>query len=665
MAILAEQRVRGNHKSNELLEKEWLLTNRRGGFSSGTLSCCNTRRYHSILTGAVNPPAGRINGLNCINDSIIIQDRKYNLSNFQFSKEQLSDDVILPCSFYQDSGVHFEYKIEDFTIIKSIYLSLETDRAAITYKFPQLTQEMDLEIRPFAAIRDFHSLTKSNRLFCCNWQDGELVIGDKENISTKLHLASEKMIFNEDNSWWYNFYYSADDMRGQDCLEDLWSPGTFQYHINCCDEVVFWAGLYQDNPPDRLIDLDIDIVRDDIELEQKRILKKSKAIDSNQKKLYIAADKFIVQRNLFDKQTSTIVAGFPWFLDWGRDTFISLKGLLLETGRFEEAKEVLSVFASAINKGIIPNRFDDYTNAPHYNSIDASLWFIKGCFDYLQASGDNQTFLTVLLPSIKWIVEGYYNGTDFNIHADADGLIMGGSEQTQLTWMDAKSNGVVFTPRYGKAVEINALWHNAISCLADFYKTKNPDSQEYEHFNSLADEVEDSFRKVFWNEKDKCLYDCVLPNGFEDPSIRPNQIFAVSLKHSPLSLQQQEAVVDKVEQHLFTPFGLRTLSPEDNRYHPRYEGTMFQRDSAYHQGTVWPWLMGPFIKAFLRVNNYSQSSKNWAMDLLQPLLTHFKEQGCINSVCEVFDGDPPQKPNGCFAQAWSVAQLIEAYNLAL
>ena len=649
--------------TEKLLSKEWLLTNKRGGFASSTFASCNTRRYHSLLTGSLHPPAQRIKSLACLKETILSKNAEIGLTNFEFKESPLKKASILPTEFRQDTGVHFEYDADFAKITKSIYMDYEEDRIAVVYDFSRLTSELTFIIRPFAAISDFHSLLKSGARFCSYIADNELIISSDTVRDCELRLFSDRMMFNKDENWWHNFYYRIEAQRGQDCLEDLWTPGYFEYKIEGPERIVLWASMSDQPMVDRLSDLDIDVIIDNIALEQKNILKNIKLANPTKKTLYLAADQFVTRRKIFEKETSTILAGFPWFLDWGRDSFISLRGLLLETGQFEYAKEVLCTFASAVDKGMIPNRFDDYNNSPHYNSIDASMWFINAAFEYLDFTNDRQVFTSSLLPVIKWIIEAYYNGTRFGICADTDSLITGGSADTQLTWMDAKCNGVTFTPRYGKAVEINALWHNNICRLADYYNSKDNNTEAGKHYTTMADEIEDSFRKLFWNPQLGCLYDCVLSDGTKDPSIRPNQIFAVSLKYSPLRLEEQEKIVIVVQKHLLTPFGLRTLSSADPRYQGRYEGDMFNRDKAYHQGTVWPWLIGPFIGAYLRVNNYSPSAKNTAMEMIKPLLGHLTDGGCIGSVSEIFDGDSPQRPNGCFAQAWSVAQLIEAYNL--
>ncbi len=310
---------------------------------------------------------------------------------------------------------------------------------------------------------------------------------------------------------------------------------------------------------------------------------------------------------------------------------------------------------------MIPNRFDDRSDTAYFNSVDASLWFINAAFQYLNATNDTQTFTQQLLPVIRWIIDSYNKGTRFGINADADGLITAGNSETQLTWMDAKYDGVAFTPRYGKAVEINALWYNGLCWLAQSYTGRNIENAK--HYKSMADKVAASFCELFWNESTGSLNDCILPDGSVDTSLRPNQIFAVSLPFSPLSVQQQKSVVDAVQKNLLTPYGLRTLNSEDSRYKGKYTGPQQHRDEAYHQGTVWPYLIGPFVASFLKVNDFSQESKKKAAEFIEPLMQHLTEDGSLGQLCEIFDGDAPHKPKGCIAQAWSIAELIIAYQM--
>jgi predicted glycogen debranching enzyme len=683
---------------DELLSKEWLLTNKRGSYASSTVIGCNTRRYHGLLIGSLNPPADRIMALaNCL-EMAIYDGKVFNLSTFEFNRKFSPEGFGCLRRFRKDIGVHFDYQLDGLKLTKSVYLQRNTDCVGLVYDFTTVQRPVNFILRPFIGLRDFHTLQKSYaHLSSAIFADGLLIRHDVPN-SCELFLSCPAATFEEDKQWWFNFLYRIERERGQEFNEDLWTPGFFKKIIDSPTRIVFWASLSAPVVRDgfcerntqyaiRDAQYDIDAVCEDLRQHQNTIFESAKTEDKKLKKLCLAADQFIVTRQpeplTLDPQPesdnyeprTTILAGFPWFADWGRDAFIALPGLLLLTGRFEQAKSVLTTFAQAADEGMIPNRFDDNSNTAYFNSIDASLWFINAAFQYLQATGDSETFTQKLLPVIHWIIESYHKGTRFDISADDDGLITAGNEETQLTWMDAKFEGVVFTPRYGKTVEINALWYNALMLVARFYQGSYPDKDgvtqletqrdidSAQHYKSMADKVADSFSRLFWNKSAGYLNDCILPDGSVDASLRPNQIFAVSLPFSPVSPQQAKSVVDIVQKYLLTPYGLRTLNTQDAHYKGTYTGPRQLRDGAYHQGTVWPYLIGPFVESYLKVNNFSRKSKRKAAEFIRPLMQHLTEDGCLGQLCEIFDGDNPHEPKGCSAQAWSIAELIRAYRL--
>jgi len=674
---------------DKLLGKEWLLTNERGGYSSSTIVGCNTRRYHGLLVGSLNPPGGRIVGLAHCLEMIICSSRiqgadrvghsnaarVYELSTFEFDDRFAPEGFRMASGFRQDTGVHFDYKTEHFCLTKSVYLLRNSDTVGLVYQFKEVAEPLEFVLRPFVALRDFHTLQKSYARLCCASEGAGLLVRHDSPGSCELFLSCQFAEFERDPQWWFNFLYRRDRERGQEFLEDLWAPGFFKYRIEGRTEVVMWANLSNRFNPKEVTNLDIQTVRKELQDHRRQLLAAAKTRDRNLQLLSLAADSFVAKRRVYLNEgaepekpsnseasdTTTIVAGFPWFTDWGRDAFISLPGLLLSAGRFQEAAGVLTTFAAAAEDGVIPNCFDDYGGTACFNSIDASLWFIHAAFQYLNSSGDAETFRRDLLPTIHSIVQSYYGGTRFDIHADVDGLITGGDQNTQLTWMDAKCEGVAFTPRYGKAVEVNALWYNAICNLSAYYSDRDTDAAA--HYHQLADRVEASFQRLFWNEQAGYLNDCVLPDGSVDTSLRPNQIFAVSLPFSPLSEAQQRRVVEVVQERLLTPYGLRTLDRNDPNYKGTYNGPQRQRDEAYHQGTVWPYLIGAFVESYLKVHGSNKQSRRKATEFIRPLLDHLTSDGCLGQICEVFDGDSPGRPKGCIAQAWSVAELIRAYRL--
>jgi len=689
----------------DLLTKEWLLTNERGSYASSTVVGCNTRRYHGLLIGSVNPLADRIMGLaNCL-EMVILNGKVFNLSTFEFNGKFAPEGFKYIKRFRRDAGVHFDYQLDKlgigFELTKSVYLLREADTVALVYDFIRpgrirdaflqkdrrkgaSEQSVEFVLRPFVSLRDFHTLQKSYAPLSSTPLGDGLSIRHDVPGSCELFLTCSSMSFRKDHQWWFSFVYRNDKERGQDFAEDLWSPGFFKCRLDSAAKIVFWANLREVHNGERAVaNFDVRKSIEDLQRRQESIKRKAPALtgvnlslqkqagvrretgavarDRRYEILCLAADQFITRRQINGKHRTTVLAGFPWFADWGRDAFVSLPGLLLLTGRLDEAKSVLSTFAQAADEGMIPNRFDDRSDTAYFNSIDASLWFVNAACRYLAVSGDCETFAQQLLPTIRWIIDSFYNGTRFGICADADGLITGGNDETQLTWMDAKYDGVAFTSRYGKAVEVNALWYNSLCHLAQFYADR--DTETANHYKSLSDKVAGSFAKLFWNETVGYLNDCILPDGSVDASLRPNQIFAVSLPFSPLPPGQQKCVVDMVEKNLLTPYGLRTLNVEDSRYKGEYTGPQQQRDEAYHQGTVWPYLIGPFVEAYLKVNDFSRKSKKRSAEFIQPLLQHLTEDGCLGQVSEIFDGDAPHRPRGCIAQAWSVAELIRAYQL--
>ena len=647
----------------DLLGKEWLLTNSRGGFASSTIVGCNTRRYHGLLIGSLNPPVNRIMALsNCL--EMIIHDGNVSyLSTFEFGDKFAPAGFGSVKQFRRDIGVHFDCQTEWCELTKSVYLLQDADVIAVVYEFTNVDETVDFAVRPFVGLRDFHTLQKSYAPLCAkSVKDGGLLVRHNVPTSCELFLSSPSMSFEKDEQWWFNFVYRLERERGQDFTEDLWTPGFFKCRIKSPTRVVFWGSFSSRYEPEQSAGFDIERVCKDLYRHQNMTVAAAKTRDEKFRTLCLAADQFVTKRRTTGEDyRTTILAGFPWFADWGRDAFISLPGLLLSTGRFSEAKSVLTTFAQAADEGMVPNRFDDYGGVAYFNSVDASLWFINAAFQYFIATGDTVTFTQQLLPTIRWIIDSYHSGTRFGIRADFDGLITAGSKDTQLTWMDAKYENAAFTPRYGKAVEVNVLWYNGLCWLAQFYADR--DIEAAKRYRAMSNKVEGSFCELFWNRTAGYLNDCILPDGTIDASVRPNQIFAVSLPFSPLLPRQQKSVVDVVQEELLTPYGLRTLSPRDSRYKGIYIGSHRYRDEAYHQGTVWAYLIGPFVEAYLKVNDFSRKSKEQAAEFIEPLMQHLTEGGCLGSVSEIFDGDTPHYPRGCIAQAWSVAELIRAYQL--
>jgi predicted glycogen debranching enzyme len=544
--------------------------------------------------------------------------------------------------FDLDDTATWHYEVDGVKITKEVLVPWMTNAVGIRYTIdPGSKGAFEFRVWPFFAMRDFHTTRHAN---------GYDLPYDIENRSVsvkvdgvELHLRADAGTFSKDASWWYGHVYPIETERGQDDSEDLFTPGRFALKVKGKTTFTLWGTLDRNQTIDWSHALEArhkSIASACLFAEE---LKSTTLI-----KLARAANDFVVYRKSPDgTDGTTIIAGYPWFADWGRDTMISLPGLLLIPRRFDQARRVLSVFAEYVSDGMIPNRFDDYTNEPHYNTVDASLWFVHACFEYLRLAKDQPTFDKVLRPACQKILDGYRRGTRFGIRMDeTDGLITQGDEHTQLTWMDAKCGDIAFTPRQGKPVEINALWYHALVLMGE---------------SGLATKVRENFPKAFWISPFRGLADVV--NGSagsyqRDASIRPNQIFAVSLANSPLTREQQSAVVEVVKRELLTPVGLRTLSKSDPKYCGKYIGLQFDRDRAYHNGTIWPWPIGAFLEAHLRVHDASEESIAQARRWLSPLLDHLSEEACIGQISEIFEADDPHRPVGCCAQAWSVAEVL-------
>jgi predicted glycogen debranching enzyme len=641
----------------DLLPREWLLTNWRGSFASSTVAGCNTSGYHGLLVGSPDPLVNRVMALsNCL-ETVLWNGQVVEIATCEFKDRFAPEGYRRLHEFSRDIGARFSFRLPPVDLSKAVYLAADSDTVLVEYTFEEVREPFDLVLRPLVALRDFHLLQKSDApLSPTPLRDGVIVQHDLL-AGCSLRMGCSDLRFQSDPQWWFDFVYRANRERGLHHVEDLWSPGVFKGRVETSGCTRFWARLGDPTELECMPPVDAAAIKRDLLDRQDELLRLAGAMDQAGKVLCLAADQFVAKRAGIEGERTTIVAGFPWFADWGRDTFLSLPGLLLATGRCDEAASVLCTFAAAVDGGMIPNRFDDRSGEAHFNSVDASLWFVHAAFEYLDATGDAATVTDKLLPAIRWIIDSYQAGTRFGIHADSDGLIMAGDAGTQLTWMDAMCDGIAFTPRYGKAVEINALWHNALRRTQGFCEKEGLPGPD--RYAAMAEQVGRSFGPLFWNAERGYLNDSVLPDGAIDASLRPNQVFAVSLPFAPpLSREQRKAIVDVVERELLTPYGLRTLGRRDPFYRGHYGGSARSRDEAYHQGTVWPFLIGPFVEAYLKVNEFSKHSWQKAAELIQPLLRHLAEDTCLGSVSEILDGDPPHRPGGCPAQAWSVAELI-------
>jgi predicted glycogen debranching enzyme len=636
---------------NVALTREWLETNGIGGFCSSTIPGLNTRRYHGLLTAATKPPVGRFVLLSKLEETLVVEGRRYELSANQYQGVIHPQGFNYQTSFRLDPFPTFTYEIEDTLIEKSVFMVAGENTTVIQYDFKKPIaadhKDIKLEVRPLIAFRDYHSTTHENSALNprVETENGQTTFRPYSDLPS-LHLAHGPTEINPNGFWYRNFQYAVEQERGLDFAEDLFSPCAFTFDLNAANKVNIIAST------ERRDASNADTYRR-VEVERRSTINKQKnGTNELVVSLMNAADQFIVSRG----GGETVIAGYHWFADWGRDTMIALPGLTLVNGRSQVAKHILAEFSKHVSQGMLPNRFPDAGEAPEYNTVDATLWFFEAVRSFLQYTGDHEFVRTSLYDVLKDIVDWHVKGTRYQIHVDEDGLLSSGEPGVQLTWMDAKVGERVITPRHGKPVEIQALWYNALRVMEDLAGRFN-DPNAKQKYSAMADKTRASFNDLFWNEQTGCLYDVV--NGeVRDASIRPNQVIAISLTNTMVPKERATSILGVIERELLTPRGLRTLSPADPNYIGRYEGGPSRRDGAYHQGTVWPWLMGPFITASIKTFG-RREGRRFAAVWLENFQQHLSE-ACLSQVSEIFDGDAPHIPRGCVAQAWSVAELLRA-----
>jgi predicted glycogen debranching enzyme len=639
---------------NAALGREWLETNGLGGFASSTMIGLNTRRYHGLLVAATKAPVGRLVLLSKLEETLFIGQQAFEISTNRYP------GVVHPCGFRYlkqfrlDPFPVFTYEVDGMEIEKTVFMINGENSTVVQYELrtnnhPEAPNNLRLEIRPLIAFRDYHSTTHENSALNPGVQDdpGLAAVCPYRGLPT-LYLAHNADQLQKTGDWYRNFNYDVERERGLDFTEDLFNPFVLRFDLRSHRHASVIASTEKR-----------DVTRA-AEYQQAEIARRRSAMnpfpleDSFVQTLAAAADQYIVSRG----DQKTVIAGYHWFGDWGRDTMIALPGLTLPTGKHEVARSILRTFAKHVDQGLLPNRFPDAGETPEYNTVDATLWFFEAARAYVNYTGDLEFVRDELYPVFADIIAWHVRGTRYGIKVDPSGLLSSGEPGVQLTWMDAKVGDWVVTPRRGKPVEIQALWYNALCIMEDFARQFGDDEGQ-KRYRNMATVASQSFNRLFWNEKDGCLYD-VVNGGTADSSTRPNQIFAVSLPHSMLSMERARAVVHKVQEQLLTPVGLRTLAPSDPQYRGRYSGGPTERDGAYHQGTVWPWLLGAFITAYVKVNGDDAKARRQAGEWLAPLQEDLSQAG-LGHISEIFEGDPPHRPCGCIAQAWSVAEVLRAY----
>jgi predicted glycogen debranching enzyme len=632
------------------LAREWLETNGLGGFASSTVAGVNTRRYHGLLTATLRPPLERFVLLSKLEETLLLGGQRFELSANRYPGTVHPRGYEYLASFRLDPFPVFTYEIEGVEVEKTIFMVHGENTTVVQYaiRLPRIGEHAGstrLEVRPLIAFRDYHATTHENGSLDgrVRAEPGLASVNPYPGLPT-LYFAHNALELNAAGTWYRSFEYDVERERGLDFTEDLFSPFALTFEPELKGPVVIASTSPQDAA--RVADLR----RTEMQ-RRDAVFERCTTQDELVRSLIAASDQYVVAKG----EESTIIAGYHWFSDWGRDTMIALPGLSLCTGRPEVARNILLGFAGHVDQGMLPNRFPDQGETPEYNTADATLWFFEAVRSLVEYTGDLEFVRLHLREVLVDIIDWHLRGTRYGIRVDEDGLLRAGEPGLQLTWMDAKMGDRVVTPRQGKPVEIQALWYNALRVMEDLSRGLD-DTKGAGRYAAMAGSARDSFNLLFWNEQAGCLYDVV--NGdVRDASIRPNQVLAISLRHSMVSEDRARRVLEVVERELLTPVGLRSLAPGDPHYRARYEGGVASRDGSYHQGTVWPWLMGPFISAYIRVHGRDRESLQRATGWLEGFREHLHEAG-LGQISEILDAEPPHRPRGCIAQAWSVGELL-------
>jgi predicted glycogen debranching enzyme len=671
-----------------LLGREWLVTNGLGGYASGTVAGVSTRRYHGLLIAALPAPLGRYMMLNHLSEQLrLSHGRRMRLGGTQFGDQPLPPHGTRALGeFRLEAGLPvWRYVLEGLVLEKLLFFPHLQNTVQVTYRLIQGRGPVTLRLQPSVHFREHQApvTTPLDHAYMLTARERRYELSAGNRLpSLRLTVHGRRAALTFAPRWMREFLYRTEESLGYDARGALWSPGYFHVQLGKGHDASLVAST---EVWDTILALKPEEALAAERQRRQRLLSLAPAAAQAGMpgQLVLAGDQFITtppgrieeatRARAGGDEVRTIIAGYHWFTDWGRDTMISLEGLTLATGRHREAGYILRTFGHYVRDGLIPNVFPEGEKEGLYHTADASLWFFHALDRYLQATGDRGT-LQLLLPSLREIVDFHIKGTRFGIGVDpADGLLRQGQEKYQLTWMDAKVGDWVVTPRRGKAVEINALWYNALRLLEVWLKEEgvrgqgpgaseksdqaSSSSLSVEQVADHAERARASFNDRFWNATVRYLYDVVDGEGGDDPACRPNQIFAISLPHPVLHRSRWEPVVEVVREKLLTPVGLRSLAPDHPDYKPRYFGDLRARDAAYHQGTVWGWLIGPFVDAWLKLHPEDQGG---ARRLLAGFADHLGEGG-LGSISEVFDAEAPYVPRGCITQAWSVAEVLRAW----
>lgn len=658
----------------DAIKTEWIVTNGLGGYSSSTVLGINTRKYHGLLVAAFHPPGNRRICLAKLDEEVSIRNNTYPLGAHEFQNGIFPQGHLSLKEFSVSPFPKFIYNVQDVEIQKTVFMPYEKNAVVIAYNVLNKNAS-DAKVRVFPLInwRHFHTVTD-------RWKISWDFLQNQENKEVDLRFSIPQSVlmmkttsgkYYASGKWLEKIYYREEAARGESCQEDCYQIGYFEVSVKANQKEDFAITAVVDKNeadsrkilyeiPDTMYDMEAllehEIKRRENLLEKFYELHREIPANDWLNLIVLATDMFLVRG--IGESRRAIIAGYHWFDVWGRDTFVSLPGLTLVTGRFEDAREIFLTFKRHLKDGLIPNFVPDQVGQPAaYNTVDATLWFVNAVLQYLEYTGDFKFVQEQLWETLKAIIERHVKGTAFSIRMDSDGLLSHGS---QLTWMDAAADGQPVTPRAGKAVEIQALWYNALK-IVELLAKRFAESAEAERYELLAGKAKESFVRQFWNAEKNCLSDVINEAG-KDCSLRPNQIVAVALDFTMLDSVRNEKIVDFVHRELLTPYGLRTLARNDPKYVGVYAGDRQNRDKAYHNGVVWPWLQGLFTTAFLKAKGYAEYRCEYALQhFLMPLFSEQLHKAGLGAINEIFDGEQPRMPRGCIAQAWSIAEPLRAY----
>ena len=650
----------------EGIKREWAVTNGIGGYAGSSMIGAHSRTHQGYLIASLHAPIERYLVFSKINETVTVGTKTV---SFETSQHRASGKTVYAegqkflTSFIYDGSVHYAYETDNFSFKKHITLKRNANVCAVSYELTAGDSDCTFTLTPLFNYREHsESSTPDTLKFETFTEDRAFYLVPEKNKDIAIRFQTSEGTFSEretvydiDMQLQIEVDLETDGLDCHYCPVDL----SIAVPANTTKKVSILCSIGDVNErPSPVSATEAFSILEENARCHAELFEKAGYRDSFANQLVLASDQFLTYRE--STKMMTVLAGLPWFTDWGRDTMIAFTGLTLCTKRFKEAEEILLTFARYIRHGIVPNMFPDDNMPPLYNTVDASLWYFYAVYQYLHynPAAEAEAFVKEqIFPHLKEIVSAYEKGTDFSIYMEDDGLIHAGSGLDQITWMDVRVGDWVATPRHGKPVEINALWYNALRIMESLCEKFDEDASAY---RTRANQVKESFNAKFWDSSNQCLFDVV--DGDEpDDHIRPNQIYAVSLPFSLLPEEQEKAVVALVEKELFVGCGLRSLAPDHPDYHGIYCGALAKRDAAYHQGTAWGFLLGGFFSAYMKVNHHSSSAAENAARMLEPVRKHLTDSGCIGSISEIFDGDAPHNPRGCYAQAWSVGEVLRCY----